>query len=295
MIRYIEGDIFKSPAQVLVNTVNTVGVMGKGIALEFKRRYPDMFQTYKGICDRKRLKTGSLVLCYEPDHWVLLFPTKEHWRNPSRLDYIEAGLSKFCCTYAEKGISSIAFPRLGCGNGELNWADVQPVMERYLKDLPIDIYIYLGTGRDPVPEHKIQEKTVDWLRQNARDMSFQGLEDDIRYNCSIVPFAFSSGDKEWSVAWCNGLQFEKHDMEDLQVFVNEDEFYDVWSELRSSGIFVREQEGTAGRLVLDLLLALRYVSEISITDIRKSQKTEGYQINAGEGRVYALKGREDEL
>lgn len=87
MIRYIEGDIFKSPAQVLVNTVNTVGVMGKGIALEFKKRYPDMFQAYRDICDKRKLKTGSLMLCYEPDHWVLLFPTKEHWRKslPDRI------------------------------------------------------------------------------------------------------------------------------------------------------------------------------------------------------------------
>ena len=117
MIRYIEGDIFKSPAQVIVNTVNTVGVMGKGIALEFKKRYPDMFQAYRDICDRRKLKTGTLMLYYEPDHWVLLFPTKENWRNPSRMEYIEAGLAKFCRTYAEKGITSVAFPKLGCGNG----------------------------------------------------------------------------------------------------------------------------------------------------------------------------------
>ena len=143
MIRYIEGDIFKSPAQVIVNTVNTVGVMGKGIALEFKKRYPDMFQAYRDICDRRKLKIGSLMLYYEPDHWVLLFSTKENWRNPSRMEFIEAGLAKFCRTYAEKGITSIAFPKLGCGNGELNWLEVQPVMEKYLRDLPIDIYIYI--------------------------------------------------------------------------------------------------------------------------------------------------------
>ena len=289
MIRYIEGDIFNSPAQVLVNTVNTVGVMGKGIALEFKKRYPDMFQTYKEICDKRKLKTGSLVLCYEPDHWILLFPTKEHWRNPSRLDYIEAGLSKFSRTYAEKGITSIAFPRLGCGNGELNWADVQPVMERYLRDLPIDIYIYLGTGPDPIPEHKIQEKTVDWLRQNAKDMSFQGVEDDIRYNCSIVPFTFRSGKKEWRVIWQEGLHFESLE-KDAQVFVNEDEFYEIWSDLRNSGISIKAEDETQNRLTLDLLLSLGYVSEIKITDARNGEKSEGYQINAGQGRVYALKG-----
>ena len=266
MIRYIEGDIFKSPAQVIVNTVNTVGVMGKGIALEFKKRYPDMFQAYRDICDRRKLKTGSLMLYYEPDHWVLLFPTKENWRNPSRMEYIEAGLAKFCRTYAEKGITSVAFPKLGCGNGELNWSEVQPVMEKYLKDLPIDIYIYLGTGPDPIPEHKIQEKTVDWLRQNAKDMSFQGLEDDIRYNCSIIPFSFSSAGTDWNVIWQEGLLFENQSSDAVSVTVNEDAFFEIWSDLRASGIALKGAAGSPGRLVLDLLLSLGYVSEIRITD-----------------------------
>ena len=295
MIRYIEGDIFKSPAQVIVNTVNTVGVMGKGIALEFKKRYPDMFQAYRDICDRRKLKTGTLMLYYEPDHWVLLFPTKENWRNPSRMEYIEAGLAKFCRTYAEKGITSVAFPKLGCGNGELNWSDVQPVMEKYLKDLPIDVYIYLGTGPDPIPEHKIQEKTVDWLRQNAKDMSFQGLEDDIRYNCSIIPFSFSSGGMDWNVIWQEGLLFENQGSDAVSVTVNEEDFFEIWSDLRNSGIALKGDAGSPGRLVLDLLLSLGYVSEIRITDNRNGEKTYGYQINSGEGRVYALKGRADEL
>ena len=295
MIRYIEGDIFKSPAQVIVNTVNTVGVMGKGIALEFKKRYPDMFQAYRDICDRRKLKTGTLMLYYEPDHWVLLFPTKENWRNPSRMEYIEAGLAKCCRTYAEKGITSVAFPKLGCGNGELNWSDVQPVMEKYLKDLPIDVYIYLGTGPDPIPEHKIQEKTVDWLRQNAKDMSFQGLEDDIRYNCSIIPFSFSSGGMDWNVIWQEGLLFENQGSDAVSVTVNEEDFFEIWSDLRNSGIALKGDAGSPGRLVLDLLLSLGYVSEIRITDNRNGEKTDGYQINSGEGRVYALKGRADEL
>lgn len=294
MIRYIEGDLFKSPAQVLVNTVNTVGVMGKGIALEFKKRYPDMFQTYREICEKRKLKIGSLMLCYEPDHWILLFPTKEHWRNPSQIDYIEAGLAKFCRTYAERDITSIAFPRLGCGNGELNWSDVQPVMEKYLHDLPIEVYIYLGTGKDPVPEHRVQEKTVDWLRQNARDMSFQGIEDDIRYNCSIVPLKYTSGDAVWTITWNDGLLFSNEE-ETSYVQVNEEDFFDIWSDLRASGIVTRKEAGTPGRLVLDLLFTLDYVSKVQIADPRTGKKTDGYQINAGEGRVFALKGRADEL
>ena len=211
------------------------------------------------------------------------------------MEYIETGLAKFCRTYAEKGITSVAFPKLGCGNGELNWSDVQPVMEKYLKDLPIDIYIYLGTGPDPVPEHKIQEKTIDWLRQNAKDMSFQGLEDDIRYNCTNFPFSFSSAGKDWHVIWQEGLLFENQSSDTVSVTVNEDAFFEIWSDLRNSGIAIKGEVGSTGQLVLDLLLSLGYVSEIRIIDNRNDKKTDGYQINSGVGRVYALKGRTDEV
>lgn len=152
MIEYIQGDIFESPAQVIVNPVNTVGVMGKGLALSFKQRYPDFFDKYKTACEKKQFSIGKLMLFYAIDHWVLMFPTKENWRNPSKLDYIEKGLMKFVQTYAKKGICSIAFPCLGCGNGELDWNDVKPLMEKYLKKLPIDVYIYIGENPDIVPE-----------------------------------------------------------------------------------------------------------------------------------------------
>ena len=272
MIRYIEGDIFKSPAQVLVNTVNTVGVMGKGIALEFKKRYPDMFQAYRNVCDKKNLKIGSLMLYYEPDHWILLFPTKEHWRNPSRIEYIEKGLLKFRTTYAEKGITSVAFPRLGCGNGELHWSDVRPIMEKYLRDLPIDIFIYLGTGKDPIPEHRNQEKTVNWLRQHAKDMSFQGLEDDIRYNCSIVPYSYLSDQKNWCVYWKDGLLFQRQNSESSSIKVDEDTFFEIWSDIRNNGITEKAEADSPKRLVMDLLLSLGYVSEIRIADEKMEKR-----------------------
>mgnify|MGYP006362722897 FL=1 len=289
MIRYIKGDIFKSPAQVLVNTVNTVGVMGKGIALEFKKRYPDMFDAYRDVCDKRQLKVGSLMLYYEPDHWVLLFPTKEHWRRPSQIDYIEKGLQKFRDTYAEKEIASIAFPRLGCGNGELSWSDVRPLMEKYLSDLPIDVYIYLGTGRNSIPEHKNQGNFIKWLRENAKDMSFQGLEDDIRYNYSMVPYDFSSGDTDWSVSWSDGLLFKNHDAENNQIQVDEAEFFKIWSDVRSECIVMRQKVDSPGRLVLDFLLSLGYVSEVKIVVNREGDTEDGYQINSGRGRVFALK------
>ncbi len=121
MITYIDGDLFRSPAQVLVNTVNVVGVMGKGVAKEFKRLYPEMFRQYRQLCDQHKFTIGQLFLYKTPHKWVLNFPTKKDWRNPSRPEYIEEGLKKLVSIYADVGIHSIAMPLLGCGNGELDW------------------------------------------------------------------------------------------------------------------------------------------------------------------------------
>lgn len=142
MIKYIKGDLFSSPAQVLVNTVNLDGVMGKGIALKFKKLYPEMFKKYQSFCENKMLEIGKLWLYKSETKWILNFPTKIHWRNPSKIEYIEKGLQKFVAMYREKNITSIAFPKLGCGNGGLKWEDVKPLMDHYLKNLPIDIYVY---------------------------------------------------------------------------------------------------------------------------------------------------------
>lgn len=143
MLTYIHGNIFDSKSQTIVNTVNTVGVMGKGIALEFKKRYPDMFLSYQKVCKTGHFHTGMLQLYKNQNPWILNFPTKEHWKNPSKLDYIEEGLKKFVETYQKKEIISIAFPQLGCANGGLNWGDVQPLMEKYLSNLDIDVEIYI--------------------------------------------------------------------------------------------------------------------------------------------------------
>ena len=95
MLTYLRGDLLSSPAQVQVNTVNVVGVMGKGIALQFKNKYPEMFKSYRQICEKHLFDVGNLYLWKSSKKWVLLFPTKKHWRNPSKIEYIESGLKKF--------------------------------------------------------------------------------------------------------------------------------------------------------------------------------------------------------
>lgn len=141
-IKFIKGNIFNSKCQTLVNTVNCKGFMGKGLALEFQTRYPEMVKEYVALCESGALQVGKLWLYTRQKPWVLNFPTKDHWRMPSKLEYIEAGLKKFCNTYSEKKITSIAFPELGTHNGGLDWVVVKKCMEQHLRDLPIDVEIY---------------------------------------------------------------------------------------------------------------------------------------------------------
>lgn len=143
MITYVSGDLFQSHAKVLVNPVNTAGVMGKGLALAFKKRYPAMYESHRERCKSGQLEIGQLWLFKAKNKWVLNFPTKKHWRNPSKAAYIEAGLQTFAQTYETLGIDSVAFPRLGCGAGELDWErQVKPLMAHYLATLPIEVLVY---------------------------------------------------------------------------------------------------------------------------------------------------------
>jgi O-acetyl-ADP-ribose deacetylase (regulator of RNase III) len=144
MIRYHTpgSDLFASTAQTLVNPVNTVGVMGAGLARVYKQRYPEMFREYQDQCRSGRLSIGSLMLWRGPDRWVLNLSTKTSWKLPSTLGHIETGLRRFRSDYDALGITSIAFPALGCGCGSLSWMAVRPLLDRYLGDLPIAVEIY---------------------------------------------------------------------------------------------------------------------------------------------------------
>ena len=155
MLTYVEDiSLFKSPAQTLVNTVNTAGVMGKGIAAEFKRLYPKMYKQYRKICQEGKLEIGKLFIYRTPNKIIVNFPTKKHWKEKSRVEYLELGLRKFVDYYSDYGISSVSFPQLGCGHGELDWVcQVKPVIEKHLNDLPIPVYIHLyPRPADFIPE-----------------------------------------------------------------------------------------------------------------------------------------------
>lgn len=142
-IKYVHGDIFNSRCSVIVNPVNCRGVMGAGLALKFKQRYPEMYEQYVKDCQRGILDIDMPTLWKDRDHWVMNLATKRDWRNPSRLEYIALGLERFVSFYQDAGVQSIAFPKLGCGLGQLDWSEVKEIMEIYLTNLPIEVEIYI--------------------------------------------------------------------------------------------------------------------------------------------------------
>ncbi len=154
MIKLMSGDIFRSDCKILVNTVNCKGAMGKGLALQFKEQYPYMYLAYRSVCGGYLKNGGDIWLWRNPDtqttiddevkHDVLCFATKEDWRNPSDIKWIERGLVNFReMVKNDKSIYSAAFPKLGCSNGGLDWKDVWPVMKRYLEPLEIPVEIWI--------------------------------------------------------------------------------------------------------------------------------------------------------
>lgn len=149
-MKIIDGNIFRSSCQTIVNTVNCVGVMGAGLAFECRLRYPQMYQDYVQLCEQKRIGVGLLWLCRSTTPWILNFPTKNHWRLPSKPDYLHRGLRKFMDTYKNRGITSVAFPLLGAHNGGLDPDESLALMTSYLKQcsIPVEIYRYDATASD---------------------------------------------------------------------------------------------------------------------------------------------------
>ncbi|MFZ1389116.1 MAG: macro domain-containing protein [Thiolinea sp.] len=150
MIHYTQGNLLDSPVQALVNTVNTVGVMGKGIALMFKERFPNNMEEYAQACKRKQVQTGKMFITETGElmgaRWIINFPTKQHWRSPSKMEWITEGLRDLRRFIVEKKVQSIAIPPLGSGNGGLEWAVVRNEIEQALADLEqVDIWVYEPT------------------------------------------------------------------------------------------------------------------------------------------------------
>jgi len=146
-MKYVKGNLLEAPTQALVNTVNTVGVMGKGIALQFKEAFPMNFKIYTAACKKKALQTGQLLVVKEQtlggEKIIINFPTKTEWFMKSKYEYVEEGLKELAKVMEEYKIESIAIPPLGCGNGGLKWEKVKPMIEKYLGHLTqVDIQVF---------------------------------------------------------------------------------------------------------------------------------------------------------
>jgi len=147
MIKYTTGNIIEANTEAIVNTVNTVGVMGKGIALAFKKAFPDNYKIYKKLCQSKEFNIGDLLITNTGQltpKYVINFPTKEHWRRKSKIEYVEIGMQELVKEINLKNIKSISIPPLGCGNGGLNWKKVKPIILKNLENLAnkVDVIIY---------------------------------------------------------------------------------------------------------------------------------------------------------
>ena len=164
MIDLTHGDILQADAEALVNTVNCVGIMGRGIALQFRKAFPDNFKVYEAACERETVRPGQMLV-YETrrltgPRYIINFPTKEHWKGKSRMEFIDAGLSALVGEIKKLDIRSIAVPPLGCGLGGLRWNEVRPRIINALNSLPdVHVLLYEPVGA-PEPADMVREQRV---------------------------------------------------------------------------------------------------------------------------------------
>ncbi|MFR9796085.1 macro domain-containing protein [Streptomyces sp. MS06] len=172
MITRGTGNLLLADVDALVNTVNTVGVMGKGIALQFKRAYPENFKDYKASCDRGDVTVGRMhvheVKQLGSPRFIINFPTKRHWRAPSRIEDIASGLVALRDEIVERGITSIAVPPLGCGNGGLAWRDVEPMIRQALGTIPgVEVRVWEPSGAPSASSMPNATETPEMTRERA--------------------------------------------------------------------------------------------------------------------------------
>ena len=189
MIHYTNGNILESNAQALVNTVNTLGVMGKGIALQFKRAYPNNFYAYQKACKQGDIAIGKLFVTKEynlnsGEKIIINFPTKNDWRKSSEYSYVENGLDNLVQIISQHNIHSVALPPLGAGNGGLEWEKVKKIIEQKLSDLDVEITVY-----EPTREIKEYLKTERVKLTEARALLLYVLFDLVRNGEHVSEFS----------------------------------------------------------------------------------------------------------
>lgn len=191
MLQFTQGNLLKADVEALVNTVNTVGVMGKGIALQFKQAFPGNFKEYQQACKQGRVNLGRMHVydrgTLENPRWIINFPTKQHWRSRSQIEHIEAGLRSLRSEIEQLDIGSIAIPPLGCGNGGLAWEVVRPAIVEALDDLPdVDIQVFEPAGAPPESSMVIATPRPDMTQGRAALLVLAGLYDEMGLGVSHI-------------------------------------------------------------------------------------------------------------
>ena len=272
MIIDTDSDLFESPAKILVNTVNSVGVMGKGIALHFKKAYPDMFRRYQEHCKHQRLTIGKLYLHKTAHKWILNFPTKDHWRYPSRVEYIDAGLKKFRASCAAISAPSIAFPMLGCGNGELDFdSQVRPLMEEYLGGLPMTVLIHVGLNHIGQPDHFDAARVIERLRSNPAALPFDEVwrdlanvlehQDEFRTLRKQTAFKVHMEDSPAALAISSSDR--------TSAWIGDEELFDFWQQFREHGL-IHASIAPNNRHLSYLMPVFERLDYVRLTAISKS-------------------------
>ena len=297
MITYVVCDLFTSPARTLVNTVNTVGAMGKGIAKDFKTIYPEMFARYQELCEKDQFDIGQLWLYRTPNKWVLNFPTKKHWRSPSNPDYIEAGLKKFVDTYYIHGITSVSFPQLGCGNGEMDWeSQVRPLMEKYLDPLPFEIYIHLQDRTDLLsPEHRNIRQIKKWLQSEPDALAFNEVWADLIAAIVLDPkVPASSGKATCQIKVDGDEQSLTLGLPNETITIPDKAFLELWQQLRGAGFAGGDNFpsglDTYSEWIIPLLTKLPYIQPVAIVEHSGAERhtRPGLRLqHAGSGETHA--------
>jgi transposase-like protein len=232
---------------------------------------------------RKARNEGASIPNSSPSHqkkWLLLFPTKKHWRSPSKIEYIEAGLKKFVKYYDKFGIESIAFPKLGCGNGGLDWEIVKPIMEEYLKQLPIHVYIYVDKYEESKPEHKQPTEIEKWLRDDIEAIGFSLIKEDLKKSIQNDNELLINNSELKHISWNEN---NIHLINGEEIIINEKELCDLWSYIRDVGVIetkdIPNRFEKYGEIILDIFKKLDYLQPITISDDGKifANSSNGYQ------------------
>jgi len=191
-INFVQGNLLKQDdVDAIVNTVNCVGVMGKGIALQFKNKWPANYQQYEVACKKKLVKTGQMFVhdsggLVKPN-FIINFPTKDHWRGNSKIEYIKDGLSDLVGQIKQLNIKSIAIPPLGCGNGGLDWNEVKPLIEHAFKNLPeVEVRIFEPSGSPAAKDMEVRTTKPKMTNGRAAILKVIDTYREIGYGLSKI-------------------------------------------------------------------------------------------------------------